>query len=69
MKTIKASEFLSIPSEALPGARSEEDEIGGEAAWSIVRRLAASPTGGEKWEAFVTATSSRWIGTRRIIAG
>ena len=83
---IKASEFLAIPSVALPGAlyggsegpytERKHDRVGMyHSAWSEVRLLAGIPldSSGETDRVFpeheVWASSSRWTGYRRVVAG
>lgn len=63
---IKASEFLALPSEALPGAMLDDSEAGASEAWEQVRALAR---GEDIFFCAVYATSSRWSGRRLVVAG
>ena len=67
MKTIKASELLALPPEALVAAYSSCED---EPAWVTVRILARRPNTTLRFYPTVTATSARWPGEiRRVIGG
>lgn len=71
LKTIRASEILSLPHTALTGVEfAEEEDSWRDNAWEVVRILGSA--GGMAVELCgtdVVATSSRWDGYRRVVAG
>jgi hypothetical protein len=67
-KTIKASDVLALPHEALPGIHSDDDDTAAD-CWAAVHLMARGASTAEAGlPDTLYATSSRWTGRRRIVA-